>query len=357
MGDVIGKTPVNLITGFLGSGKTTLLQRLLAHPALANTAVLINEFGEVGLDHHLLERIDDTMVLLQSGCLCCTIRGELSDAIKDLQSKRARGQVPNFRRLVIESTGLADPFPILSTVQADPVLKHHFRLGNVIATVDAVNGATQLARQPECTKQVAVADRLVLTKTDLADRATTEALVERLRRLNPSAPLWRSAESRLDVAALLSHDVFALSGKSALARRWFAQEMDVRPQDHGHGHGPNQSHDTNAHGDSIHAFALVFDRRLDWTLFGLWLTMLLHRHGSSVLRVKGILNVEGSPTPVAVHGVQHLVHPPVHMAAWPDGDRRSRLVFIVEGLERATIERSLAAFLALGNQAPASAVA
>src|SRR5437763_319635 len=177
-------TPVNLITGFLGSGKTTLLQRLLADPALCDTAVLINEFGEVGLDHHLLERIDDTMLLLQSGCLCCTIRGELSAAIKDLHSKRERGLVPAFRRLVVESTGLADPFPILSTVQADPVLRHHFRLGNVITTVDAVNGAPQLARQAESVKQIAIADRLVLTKTDLAERPTVEALTAPIRRPN-----------------------------------------------------------------------------------------------------------------------------------------------------------------------------
>jgi G3E family GTPase len=347
-------TPVNLITGFLGSGKTTLLQRLLADPALGDTAVLINEFGEVGLDHHLLERLDDTMVLLQSGCLCCTIRGELSEAIKDLHSKRERGIVPTFRRLVIESTGLADPFPILSTVQADPVLKHHFRLGNVITTVDAVNGATQLARQPECAKQVAVADRLVLTKTDLADEGPTDSLLARVRRLNPSAPLWRAMDE-LDAAALLAHDFFALGGRSEIARRWFADEMAAHP--HGHAH----MYDRNRHGDSIRAFSMVFDGALDWTLFGLWLTMLLHRHGNAVLRVKGILNVEGSPTPVAVHGVQHLVHPPVHMAAWPDqgpdGDRRSRLVFVVDGLDRAAIERSLAAFLALGAQAPVSAVA
>ncbi|MDP2333452.1 MAG: GTP-binding protein [Reyranella sp.] len=352
MTDIAAITPVNLITGFLGSGKTTLLQRLLGDPALGDTAVLINEFGEVGLDHHLLERIDDTMVLLQFGCLCCTIRGELSEAIKALHSRRALGLVPNFRRLVIESTGLADPVPILSTVQADPVLKHHFRLGNVIATVDAVNGAGQLARQSEWTKQVAVADRLVLTKTDLAAAQTTEALVARLRRLNPSAPLWRAAEDRLDVRALLSHDLFALGGKSAIARRWFADEVAVQPH----------VHDRNRHGGGIHAFSLVFDGPVDWTLFGLWLTMLLHRHGHAMLRVKGILNVEGSPTPVAVHGVQHLVHLPVHMAAWPDkrpdGDRRSRLVFIVEGLERAAIERSLAAFLALDARAvPRSRVA
>jgi G3E family GTPase len=329
--------PVNLITGFLGSGKTTLLQRLLSHPALADTAVLINEFGEVGLDHHLLERIDDTMVLLQSGCLCCTIRGELSAAIKELHSRRERGLVPRFRRLVVESTGLADPFPILSTVQADPVLRHHFRLGNVITTVDAVNGTTQLARQPECTKQVAVADRLVLTKTDLAAAEATEALIARLRRLNPSAPLSRAAEAPLDAEALLSHDLFATAGRSEAARRWFAAEVTPRDEE--------TVHDRNRHDETIHAFALSFDGPLDWTLFGLWLTMLLNRHGEKLLRVKGILNVAGSAAPVAVHGVQHLVHPPVHMAAWPDADRRSRLVFIVDGLDRGLIERSLQAFL------------
>jgi len=318
-------TPVNLITGFLGSGKTTLLQRLLADPALADTAVLINEFGEVGLDHHLLERIDDTMMLLQSGCLCCTIRGELSTAIKDLHSKRERGVVPAFRRIVVESTGLADPFPILSTVQADPVLRHHFRLGNVITTIDAVNG---LGR-PESIKQVAVADRLVLTKTDLA--SDVAPLLAQIRDLNPDAPLWRAAEQAIDAAALLD-------GGSHSPLRALPATSD------------------SPHG-SVHAFALAFEGQLDWTMFGVWLTMLLNRHGAAVLRVKGVLNVAGSPTPVAIHGVQHLVHPPVHLAAWPDADRRSRLVFIVDGLERGAIERSLAAFLRPGSQIQPAAVA
>lgn len=337
-------TPVNLITGFLGSGKTTLLQRLLADPALGDTAVLMNEFGEVGLDHHLLERIDDTMVLLQSGCLCCTIRGELSAAMRELHSRRERGAVPRFRRLVVESTGLADPFPILSTVQADPVLRHHFRLGNVITTVDAVNGLSQLARQVECTKQIAVADRLVLTKTDLAEAS---ALVERLGRINPSAPLWRAAEAPLDAAALLSHDLFATAGRSEAARRWFAAEL---------ANGASvEALDRNRHDETIHAFALSFDGAVDWTMFGLWLSMLLNRHGDRVLRVKGILNVADSYAPVAIHGVQRLVHPPIHMAAWPDGDRRSRLVFIVDGLDRVLVERSLGAFL--GSEAYSAAVA
>ena len=197
-------TPVTLITGFLGSGKTTLLQRLLLDPRLSDTAVLINEFGEIGLDHYLLERIDETMVMLQSGCVCCTIRGELSMAIKDLHSRRERGLLPPFRRLVIESTGLADPFPILSTVRSDPVLRHHFSLGTVITTVDAVNGTRTLDAQPESAKQAAIADRLVLTKTDIATSETADHLTRQLRRINPEAPLWRSAEDDLDAEALLS---------------------------------------------------------------------------------------------------------------------------------------------------------
>src|SRR6202045_2256095 len=191
-------TPVTLITGFLGSGKTTLLARLLLDPALSDTAVLINEFGEIGLDHHLLERIDEAMVVLQSGCVCCTIRGELSTAIKDLHSRRERGLLPPFRRLVIESTGLADPFPILSTVRSGPVLRPHCRLGNGITPVDAVNGARQLDARPESIKQVAVADRLVLTKTDLATAEAVDRLTKRLRRINPVAALWRGAEDDLD---------------------------------------------------------------------------------------------------------------------------------------------------------------
>jgi G3E family GTPase len=332
-------TPVTLVTGFLGSGKTTLLQRLLAEPALSDTAVLINEFGEIALDHHLLERIDETMVVLQSGCLCCTIRGELAEAVKDLHSKRERGIVPPFRRLVIESTGLADPFPILSTVQADPVLRHHFRPGNVITTVDAVNGMRQLDTQPESVKQVAVADRLVLTKTDLAPAETARLLGERLRRINPTARLWDSGDRPVDAEALLSRDVFDGDG----AERWWP--TDPSAADHLHG---------NRHDDDIHAVALDWDQPVDWAMFGIWLTMLLHRHGNEVLRVKGILNVAGTDTPVAVHGVQHLVHPPTHMRAWPDTDRRSRLVLIVKGLAPETIERSLRAFSMLPAGAHAS---
>jgi G3E family GTPase len=278
-------TPVTLITGFLGSGKTTLLQRLLLDPALADTAVLINEFGEIGLDHHLLERIDETMVMLQSGCVCCTIRGELSAAIKDLHSRRERGLLPPFRRLVIESTGLADPFPILSTVRSDPVLRHHFCLGNVITTVDAMNGALQLDAQPESAKQVAVADRLVLTKTDLATAEMTARLTRRLRHINSGAPLWRAAEDDLDADALLS-------GENHEA--WEPAERDHAVPD-----------DRHRHADDIRTLALTIDEPIDWARFGVWLTMLLNRHGEALLRVKGILNVADAVTPVAVHAVRH----------------------------------------------------
>ena len=326
-------TEVILVTGFLGSGKTTLLQRLLGEPAFADTAVLINEFGEIALDHHLLERIDERMVVLQSGCLCCTIRGELSAAIRDLHAKRERGAVPPFRRLVIESTGLADPFPILSTVQADPMLRHHFRLGNVITTVDAVNGMHQLDAQPESVKQVAVADRLILTKTDLAAAEQMSLLVERLRRINPTAPLRHDVDAR----ALLSSD--AVDGNSA-ARAW--STLPPTGRDHAHG-------DRSRHDDDIRTLALTFDAAIDWTMFGIWLTMLLHRHGEAVLRVKGILNVADAETPVAVHAVQHLVHPPKHLNAWLDPARRSRLVFIVKGLSPTAIERSLRGFGMISN--------
>jgi G3E family GTPase len=322
-------TPVTLITGFLGSGKTTLLQRLLLNPALSDTAVLINEFGEISLDHHLLEPINETIVMLQSGCVCCTIRGELSTAIKDLHSRRERGLLPPFRRLVIESTGLADPFPILSTVRSDPVLQHHFCLASVITTVDAVNGAQQLDAQPESIKQVAVADRLVLTKTDLATVEVADCLTQRLRRINPGAPLWRGGEDDLDADALLS-----ANGDGVARWQWADRLGDT-------GHMPDDHH---RHADDIRTLALRFDAPVDWTRFGIWLTMLLHRHGDALLRVKGILNVADAVTPVAVHAVQHLVHPPRHLGGWPDGDRRSRLVFITRGLDPVMIERSFRAF-------------
>jgi G3E family GTPase len=318
--DIPAFTPVTLLTGFLGSGKTTLLRRLLADPALGDTAVIINEFGEVGIDHLLVERLDDQMVLLNSGCLCCTVRGELASAMRDLHSRRARGLVPPFQRLVIESTGLADPFPVLSTLKADPVLRHHFRTAGVVATVDAVNGLAQLERHVEPLRQAAIADVLVLTKTDIAEEPVVAHLAARLRALNPSAPQLRTAEGPLDANMLLK------SGDSG----WFKAIAEPPAGAIAH--------------TEVQAFSIVVDEPLDWTAFGIWLTMLLNRHGAKILRVKGILALRGEDRPVAVHGVQHLVHPPTHLSFWSDDDRRSRLVFIVEGIDPDLIRRSFSIF-------------
>lgn len=319
-------TPVNLLTGFLGSGKTTLLKQLLREPALADTAVLINEFGEVGLDHQLVERIDESTVLLPSGCVCCTVRGELAQAMRDLHSRRERGTMPPFRRVVVESTGLADPFPTLSTLKADPVLRFHFRAGNVVTTVDAVNGMHELATYQESLRQAAVADRLVITKTDLLGAGDATELIGRLREINPDAALL-TMQDGVSAADLLETG----DGEISSAKGFYCEPSVAAAG-------------SSAHGGTVVSFVVTMEGDIDWTAFGIWMTMLLNRHGERVLRIKGILNVRGEERPVAIHGVQHLVHTPVHMDAWPGADRRSRIVFIVDGLEPEVIRRSLHAF-------------
>lgn len=326
-------TPVTLLTGFLGSGKTTLLKRLLETSALADTAVLINEFGEIGLDHHLLERIDETMVLLQSGCLCCTIRGELADAMRDLHARRETGNIPPFRRLVIESTGLADPFPVLSTMKSDQVLRHHFRPANVITTVDAVNGLAQLATYAESNRQVAVADRLVIMKSDLVAPAQVAALTARLRAINPDASLCDARDGTFDVESLLDESVDIPAVPAPSKGGFYCDDLLLLTR-----------LDGTVHEARIQSFVMTVEARIDWTAFGIWLTMLLNRHGDRILRVKGILDLEGEDRPVAIHAIQHLVHPPVHMRAWPSAERRSYIVFIIDGLDEALIRRSFQAF-------------
>ncbi len=331
--------PVNVITGFLGSGKTTLLRHVLADASYADCAVLINELGEIGIDHHLIERIDGETILMRSGCVCCTIRDDLAGAIRSLHERRDAGVLPPFRRLIIETTGLADPTPVLATIMNDVVIRHHFRLGNVITTVDAVNGEPHLDRQPESVKQAAVADRLVITKVDIADPLAVARLEARLAALNPAAPRLRAANAGVPLPLLVGEDAFDPAGKTAEVRRWLAAEACHVQSGHAHDHGDQGRHDSH-----IQAFTLTFDDAVDWTAFGIWLTMLLHARGADVLRVKGILNVgEGMP-PVVINGVQHLVHPPLHLDRWPDDDRRSRLVFIVRDIEREAIEQSFATF-------------
>lgn len=338
-----GLTPVNILTGFLGSGKTTLLQRLLRSPRMARSAVLINEFGEVGLDHLLVQQVDESVVLLQSGCICCSIRDDLTSALRELLSRRDRHEIPAFDRVLIETTGLADPGPILYTLLNEPVLRHHFQLGNVITTVDVVNAELHLSRNREGIKQVAAADRLVLTKSDLAEPGQTAALRDELTRLNPSARLWDAAEDPVDVDFLL--DVMPSGPPPGPVRDRLGEEV---PRERGWTAGkPAAPGALRRHTDSVSSFSLILDRPMDWTAFGIWLSLLLNRHGDDVLRVKGILCVEGTETPVFINGVQHIVHPPQHLERWPTEDHRSRIVFITRGIDQGRLRRSLEAFCKL----------
>ncbi len=311
------------MTGFLGSGKTTLLGKVLTQPAMANTAVLVNEFGEVGLDHHLLRRVDERTVLLGSGCLCCSTREDLVGALMELLDLDQRGEIPALDRVVIETTGLADPAPILHTVYADPVLQHHFSVDLVLTTVDAINGALHLERNPESVRQVAAADRIVVTKTDLAGPVSGRALMSRLGRMNPSARVFEAALGEVDVDELFRPDG---AGTHAV------------PLAAGHG-------DTHDVGDT-HSVSVTFDGSVDWTAFGIWLSMLLDARGEDVLRVKGLLDV-GEAGPVVINGVQHIIHTPEHLDEWPDEDRRSRIVFITRRVESEELLGSLVAFRGL----------
>ncbi|WP_374367616.1 GTP-binding protein [Dongia sp.] len=354
------RLPVSVITGFLGSGKTTLLKYLLAHPDMGETAVVINEFGETGLDHLLVEPATDDTVLLSSGCLCCTVRGDLIDALRRLYRRRHKGEIPAFRRVVIETTGLADPAPILHTLMQDPVLTSVYRLDGIITTIDVVNGMSQMDRQMEPVKQAAVADRLLLTKCDLADDPAIAQIEARLRQLNPAAPILRVAQGVVEPSALFNAGLYNPETKSLDVQRWLHEEAYVEGHSHAtdhaeHGHDHHHSHDhahdhahgldVNRHDDHIRAFCVTRDEPLDWQRFCAWIDMLTATRGPDLLRMKGLLNVAGEAAPVAVHGVQHLFHPPVLLPAWPDTDRRSKIVLITRDIAPATIQESLDAFL------------
>jgi dihydroorotase len=346
--------PVTLLTGFLGSGKTTVLNHVLKQPGMAATAVIVNEFGEIGLDHLLVERSSEDVVLLNSGCLCCTVRGDIVDTLTNLFVDRVKGKVPFFTRVAIETTGLADPAPILHTLMTDPIVAARYVLDGVVTTVDAVNGAGSLDRQPEAVKQAAVADRLLLTKTDIAEPGARQAIEARLKELNPSAAIVSVAQGAIDSALLFNIGFYDPTTKSLDVRRWLRDESfeGDHGQDVGHGH---EHPDVNRHDDRIRAFCITREQPISWAALSTWLDGLAAMRGDDLLRLKAIVALSDRPDqPVVLHGVQHLFHPPVLLPEWPSEDRRTRMVFITCDLPRETIETTLAAFEEAVEERPSS---
>ena len=321
------RLPVSVITGFLGSGKTTLLNRLLRHPDMSDSAVIINEWGEVGIDHLLVETVDGEVAVMASGCVCCTLLSDLETTLRGLLVRRDKGEIPPFRRVLLETTGLADPAPIMQMLLNNPLLSHFVRLDTVVTTVDAVNAPRQLDEHPEAVKQVAVADRLLLTKTDLCDAEAASAIQSQLLRLNPGATMITAAHGDVPPDALFGAALFDPTRKAPDVQAW------LRPERHEH------QEDAHSGGDrGIRSFCLTFDDPLPWQAVSGWLMALRQWRGEDLLRVKGILHLREEALPVAIHGVHHVFHPPVQLSAWPEADRRSRIVFITRGLERAEVE-------------------
>ncbi|MFI5015848.1 MAG: CobW family GTP-binding protein [Hyphomicrobiales bacterium] len=336
--------PIDILTGFLGAGKTTLLNRLVQEKTLAEAVVLINEFGEIALDHLLVEGVEGDMIMLASGCLCCTIRGELVSALEGLLRRRDNGRMRAFDRVLIETTGLADPAPILNTLMLHPYLSRRFVIDSVVTVVDAVNGAATLDAHEEARRQAAVADRLVLTKSDLADEAAVGALATRLKRLNPTAPLLEAASGEARCAALFNAGLYAPGAKIPDVARWLNSEALSQAEHHDAAH-PAHRHDPNRHDARIRAFCLSSDRPVKAAAIDLFFQLLRSIEAGKLLRLKGILALaERSDEPMIVHGAQHVMHQPVRLARWPSADHSTRLVLIVEDLAEDEVRKLWAAF-------------
>jgi G3E family GTPase len=339
-----GRIPISVITGFLGSGKTTLLKKLLRHPGMANAAVIVNEFGEESIDHALLETSSERMALLDNGCLCCTVRTDLQETLRDILTRRMHGEVIQFDRVFVETTGLADPAPVVQTLASDSLLADKFRLDCVVTLVDAVNALGQLDTLAEPVKQAAIADRLLITKSDVAPPDQVAELRARLADINPQAIILEVVHGDVDPANLIDVGLTTRQAAGDKLKRWIgplaAPEAESKA-----GLGA-----TARHSSGITSFCLWFDRPLTWPAFETCMNVLTSLRGPDLLRVKGLLNVEGESGPVVVQGVQHIFHPPARLQAWSDNDKRSRLVFITRGIERDMVENL---FRAVGALKPA----
>ncbi len=333
--------PVTVVSGFLGAGKTTLLNRLLAQPAMAGAAVIINEFGEVAIDHLLVEDMPGDAVLLESGCVCCAIRGDLVDTMGRMMWQAENGELPAFDRLVVETSGISDPAPVLQTVMSDPMLTPLYKLNGLVTVVDAVNGLSQIENFPEAEKQAALASRLLISKTDIADPAALDALRRRLRSLNPAAPVRDVVLGAVDCAEILGDTDFDPGEAARDPEDWLSALTGEAGDHREHGH-----RDGNRH--AVRSFCLVREAPLPWEGVRAWLDSVTTLRGADLLRVKGIIAVEGEERPVVLHGVQHVFHPPRFLDAWPGDDRRSRIVCIARGIAESDMANALDA--AVGNR-------
>jgi G3E family GTPase len=322
--------PVFVLTGFLGAGKTTLLNRLLRDPTLSDTLVIVNEFGDVGLDHLLVERFDGEIALLSSGCLCCALRGDLVEALSNILARRTLGDIEPFARIIIETSGLADPAPVLHALLSDPLLTDELDAPFVVTIVDAVNGVASIDAHPECRRQIAVADRLVLSKGDMLPAERRDAILRdltwRIRELNPNAPISEAGSAEVTARRLFAGG----PADRAPPSRFFADQGE-------------------RHRGAIRSDVLRWPTPVDRASLALFLDLVLAAHGPRLLRVKGLVALADDPgSPLVLHGAQHAVHAPARLAAWPDDDHTTRIVFITEGLEPSTIQHFWAALVGEG---------
>lgn len=332
------RIPVTLLTGFLGSGKTTLLNKLLSHPGMKDTAVIINELGEAGLDHILAQNVEstyvaDNTVLLQSGCLCCTLSNELADTMRDLFFKRAMEAIPQFNRLVIETTGMADPGPILGNLMNEPVIESVYRLDAVVVTIDAVYGAEQIDTHAEARKQAAVADVLLITKTDLATPEQTEQLKEKLIALNPGATQHRVLHGEIDPDFIIDVGLFDPTGKQAEPQRWLRAPLKSAK--------PRGMLSQTTHNDEISSFTVYMPKPLNWRDLKPVILKLCQTYGEQLLRLKGIIHAEDQPAPLAIHAVHFTPYPPTLLEGWDEDEPISRVVLIGKDLDEDGIRKML----------------
>ena len=353
MSQLADRIPVSIITGFLGAGKSTLLNQILKDPDMRDAALIINEFGEVGIDHMLIEASSDSVVELSDGCLCCTVRGELVDTLAELIDGMQTGRLKRLSRIVIETTGLADPAPVMQSVMGHPAIGQHFELDGVVTVVDAVNGLPTLAEFSEAVRQVAVADRLILTKQALANVSTVNALRQRMRDLNPRAPITDADQLGVRPASLLVNGLYDPSTKIADVDRWLRDEIaDEHHHHHSHDHDDHHDahhhhhhHDVNRHNASIRSFSILHDVPIDPMALDMFIDLLRSTHPEKILRMKGIVALTDRPDrPLVLHGVQSIFHPPVRLPAWPGEDHRTRLVLITRDLSENYVRDLFGAF-------------